>query len=400
MVFPGSEEQVPIILCGDFNSTPHSPLVNFVTSSSLDYSDLSAIVIAGYYEATKKKRAIPKPLLPLEMAIGSNCTYESTKPSGNFEKDARTHLSSGTIGDHDSSKDKSEIDQQIPTEPKTMVNSERSSESMIHSEFKEESMTEEPPLRLTRSARGRKSMGHPTRCNGVLELPGVDSLLQTNLSSGGGAMKRTRDHLSADDFKSFKSASSGTSSVDDMATEMRGKMEVEESSGATYRQDCQSQASSTTEDSLGERHHHSNSSKSFPKPLESTSSIRNNGDTVDSNKVSKKLQPKCDGVNSDEKLGVLSHPFKLCPAYPHPSQWKPSTVTTYHDAAFETVDYIFFSPMMYRLTSAGKKRLCGFHLLQRQVLPSTHTLLDLGPQPHQYLSSDHLLLKATLQFTW
>lgn len=92
---------------------------------------------------------------------------------------------------------------------------------------------------------------------------------------------------------------------------------------------------------------------------------------------------------------TITHPFSFVSAYPH-STHPPSTVTTYHQHAFETVDYIYFTPLNNSVGSMGK----GFHLLGRKVLPSAHTMLSMGPQPHQFLSSDHLLLHATFQFFW
>ncbi len=82
---------------------------------------------------------------------------------------------------------------------------------------------------------------------------------------------------------------------------------------------------------------------------------------------------------------ILTHPFNLKPVYPYCYK---STVTTFHQSAFETVDYIFFSPVT---------NSCGFRLLHRKALPSCELLLMLGPQPHNALSSDHLFLCATFQ---
>lgn len=414
---PGSEDTVPVLLCGDLNSTPHSPLINFITSSIIDYSDLSAIVIAGYFDNSKNSRTIPKPLLPPDMAIGPDCIYVAGGDQGrDLVRDDNTKQQSGVTSHsgaqvRDSAqvadRVKGQVESRQQTEPKiTVVPDEGVVQTQ--SEFKEEKFDNQPSLRVTRSARGRRApVVHSSRYNGVLDIPGVDSLLQANLNPPGMAVKRSRDQLSADDMKSSKSASSGASSVDDMLVETRSRAELDENTGTVSRQDCQSRSSSIMEESLNERQHHhdeAGSSNKYPKSLKSNAT--GSGGTADSasnnNSVvpTKNCSPKSNPAYS--KLGQLTHPFKLAAAYPHPhpSQCRPSTVTTYHEAAFETVDYIFFSPMAYRMGSSGRKQLCGFHLLQRQVLPSTHTLLDLGPQPHKYLSSDHLLLKATFQFTW
>jgi len=381
-------DPVPVLLCGDLNSTPHSPLVNFVTSANFDYSDLSAVVIAGFYDNSKKKRAIPKPLLPSDMAIGTDCMYTAGGQQGSEPgKDERTNQST----DEGTGPAK---------QPPGLSGSK--GQNGPDPEFKEAQVSGDnlqPDLsrdlqecrRATRSARGRRGTTPSSRYNGVLDLPGVNSLLQTNLSPAAVPVKRTRDHLSAEDLKSSKSTSSGASSVDDMALEVRGRTEPEESSNS--RQDCLCQSNSVAEESMGDRQLNSE----LRKPPASLVVTLNNGSTA-TPKATQNGHPK-KNVTNDSSTGCLTHPFKLVPAYPHPSQCRPSTVTTYHQVAFETVDYIFFTPMTYRQSSSGKKHLCGFHLIQRQVLPSTHTLLDLGPQPHRYLCSDHLLLKTTFQFT-
>lgn len=120
---------------------------------------------------------------------------------------------------------------------------------------------------------------------------------------------------------------------------------------------------------------------------------------------------------------VLSHHFTFTSAYPHPSTGNPpSSVTTYHMAAFETVDYIHYTPSASPSPSTtathtgwaarggrgkpvspagsggdGAHSRGGFRLLGRRALPSTHTLLGLGPQPHHLLPSDHLWLLASFQ---
>lgn len=127
---------------------------------------------------------------------------------------------------------------------------------------------------------------------------------------------------------------------------------------------------------------------------------------------------------------VLSHPFSFTSAYPHPSTGNPpSTVTTYHMSTFETVDYIHYTPaasptpptasplppshtgpaapggrnkqVMIPSSPSGSGGVPqgrgGFRLLSRRALPSTHTLLGLGPQPHHLLPSDHLWLLASFQ---
>lgn len=124
------------------------------------------------------------------------------------------------------------------------------------------------------------------------------------------------------------------------------------------------------------------------------------------------------GPSSEAPSPILSHPFSFTSAYPRPSTGNPpSTVTTYHMSAFETVDYIYYTPAASPTppthTAPGSRnktpsssggsgdvpqgQVQGFRLLSRRALPSTHTLLGLGSQPHHLLPSDHLWLLASFQ---
>ena len=86
---------------------------------------------------------------------------------------------------------------------------------------------------------------------------------------------------------------------------------------------------------------------------------------------------------------VLSHPFVFFSAYRHPSPSSPSsppsTITTYHSSAFETVDYIYFTPSISSAhtskTTPPRGGRAGFKLLGRRELASGQRLLALGPQP-------------------
>ena len=90
---------------------------------------------------------------------------------------------------------------------------------------------------------------------------------------------------------------------------------------------------------------------------------------------------------------VLTHPFKFKSCYPLPMAGSVSpSVTTYHTAAAETVDYILCS-----VKDASSGWNSGFHVVRREALPSFSTLERLGPQPNQVLSSDHLYLCTEMQ---
>ena len=74
-----AQSSLPAILCGDFNCLPHSPLVNFLLGSRLDYSNLDAWDICGYKtNQSSRYRQIPVPLLLEQFGISQNCHYETT----------------------------------------------------------------------------------------------------------------------------------------------------------------------------------------------------------------------------------------------------------------------------------------------------------------------------------
>ena len=361
---PGSEDVIPVLLCGDLNSTPHSYLINFITTSMLDYSNLSAKAIAGYFLNDERTRAIPKPLLPQEMCIGANCIYEDKGREEDKKREGVKHVTKDV--------------ECKSGQPDTICSG---SQPKGHSEFKpEEKSLDCQLLKVTQSARGRRREALKTYKE--VDISAVYS--QLNSDSTGMAVKRTQDYLSPS-----KSSSSGANSVDDQATQVQY---AEENAGQLLKVTHQRAADKSSESWLSCR-----AEENTTNPLQKVSSMKK--EDISPSLVSSKGSP-ASGCGSKDS-GRLSHPFKLMSAYPHPNPnlCMPSSVTTYHQNAFETVDYIFFSPMAYRTTSSGRQ-LTGFYLLQRLALPSTHTLLDLGPQPHKYLSSDHLLLQVSFQFSW
>ena len=76
---PG-KPHLPCVLCGDMNSLPQSPLLGFIETGRLDYSQLSGGDVSGYHNKGPHLRPIPVPLLPPEIPIGQNCCHHS--PTG------------------------------------------------------------------------------------------------------------------------------------------------------------------------------------------------------------------------------------------------------------------------------------------------------------------------------
>ncbi|XP_039981819.1 protein angel homolog 2 [Xiphias gladius] len=70
----------PVVLCGDFNSTPWSPLYRFLTTGCLDYGGLQIGMVSGQENTPRAQRLLTSPIWSHSLGINHQCQYES-KPS-------------------------------------------------------------------------------------------------------------------------------------------------------------------------------------------------------------------------------------------------------------------------------------------------------------------------------
>lgn len=72
-------EHCNIILCGDFNSVPHTPLYQLITKSKLYFQGLPAWMISGQEDLSSKTHwnNLHAPLWPDTLGITNNCQYTS-----------------------------------------------------------------------------------------------------------------------------------------------------------------------------------------------------------------------------------------------------------------------------------------------------------------------------------
>lgn len=66
----------PVLLCGDFNSTPISPLYRFLTSGRLDYKGLAIGMVSGQEQFSRAQRLLCCPLWSNDLGISSSCQYQ------------------------------------------------------------------------------------------------------------------------------------------------------------------------------------------------------------------------------------------------------------------------------------------------------------------------------------
>ncbi|XP_022062608.2 protein angel homolog 2 isoform X1 [Acanthochromis polyacanthus] len=70
----------PVVLCGDFNSTPWSPLYNFLIKGCLDYQGMQIGMVSGQENSPRGQRLLPSPIWSHRLGITHQCQYEN-KPT-------------------------------------------------------------------------------------------------------------------------------------------------------------------------------------------------------------------------------------------------------------------------------------------------------------------------------
>ena len=89
------------------------------------------------------------------------------------------------------------------------------------------------------------------------------------------------------------------------------------------------------------------------------------------------------------------HPFNFFSVYRHYFKNRRPEVTTFHDRACTTVDYMFVSPGLQRSCRRCRSRHGLLQLTGKLDLLSEDAIWDLGGLPNKFLSSDHLSLVSS-----
>ncbi|KAK2855902.1 hypothetical protein Q5P01_004637 [Channa striata] len=71
----------PVVLCGDFNSTPGSPLYNFLTTGCLEYGGLQIGMVSGQEAPARHQRLLTTPIWSRSLGINHRCQYENQIPT-------------------------------------------------------------------------------------------------------------------------------------------------------------------------------------------------------------------------------------------------------------------------------------------------------------------------------
>ncbi|KAG7460931.1 hypothetical protein MATL_G00204230 [Megalops atlanticus] len=66
----------PVILCGDFNSVPWSPLYSFIRENRLEYEGMPIGRVSGQEETPRGQRLLTVPIWPQSVGVSQQCQYE------------------------------------------------------------------------------------------------------------------------------------------------------------------------------------------------------------------------------------------------------------------------------------------------------------------------------------
>ncbi|XP_004568472.2 protein angel homolog 2 isoform X1 [Maylandia zebra] len=67
----------PVVLCGDFNSAPWSPLYSFLTTGCLQYSGMQIGMVSGQENSPRGQRLLMSPIWSPSLGITHQCQYEN-----------------------------------------------------------------------------------------------------------------------------------------------------------------------------------------------------------------------------------------------------------------------------------------------------------------------------------
>ncbi|XP_075060336.1 protein angel homolog 2 isoform X2 [Mixophyes fleayi] len=76
----------PIVLCGDFNSVPGSPLHRFIKEGALDYKGLTIGKVSGQEWYPRGQRILSIPIWPETLGINQKCVYNAPKDGDKTEE--------------------------------------------------------------------------------------------------------------------------------------------------------------------------------------------------------------------------------------------------------------------------------------------------------------------------
>ena len=310
----------PIICCGDFNSTPYSPIYNFVVRGFLDYGGMHRDNISGqnhYRSSYPRWQAFSSNIIPWDLGITASCVKRNNH--------------SETTGD--------------------LLN------------FCEERQANLQLSTSTGNCASGSEVNLPTKCDSQIQSSKDDSLECRLVVNGSTTME------------SWESPrESSLSSVQHHAGQNTASCSLH------------SVACATTTTFLKER------SVTEPQQINCLSS---KGECQEGEQTGSQSMVNTSERNLHEACTVQQHAFNFFSVYRHHFRNGQPEVTTFHDRACTTVDFMFVSPGLRQHC-----RRCWSHHGPLQMtgnleLLSEEYIWSLGGLPNRFLSSDHLALVSS-----
>lgn len=304
----------PIICCGDFNSTPHSPIYNFVVRGFLDYGEMHRDNISGqnhYRSSYPSWQAFSSNIIPWDLGITSSCVKRK-----NHSETTRDLLN-------------------------------------FH---------EEPQATSTRNCASSSEVNHPKDC---------DSQIQS----------------SKDDSSESRLVVNGSTKMESWESPWEASLSSVQHHAGQNTTSCSphSVACATTTFLKG-------GSASEPQQINSLSS---KGECQEGEQTGCQSMVNTSERNLHEACTVLQHAFNFFSVYRHHFRNGQPEVTTFHDRACTTVDFMFVSSGLRQQCHRCESHYGPLQMTGNLELLSEEHIWSLGGLPNRFLSSDHLALVSS-----
>ncbi|XP_037541137.1 protein angel homolog 2 [Nematolebias whitei] len=89
----------PVVLCGDLNSVPWSPLYRFLTTGRLEYRGMQIGMVSGQETSPRGHRPLTSPIWSPSLGISRQCQYESRPPDESSSSSPTGGISNLTVED-------------------------------------------------------------------------------------------------------------------------------------------------------------------------------------------------------------------------------------------------------------------------------------------------------------
>ncbi|XP_013400594.1 protein angel homolog 2 isoform X1 [Lingula anatina] len=389
----------PVIMCGDFNTDPFTPLYTFLTAGHLRYEGIPRHLVSETDFFTNKAVLLSRVLLPRSLGISDQCIR------------VKSFLQRCNKQGTQYSRDKGNVHSKRGLEDKDTVSS-------FNQQKEKESSGEQNEDKGASSEYGRQK----------IETCSVGQKEDKSASSETGEQKNQTCTDKQNDDKSASPESgsqenqtySGRHNEDRNTSLETGKQKNQTCSGRHNEDKNASSESGKQNNQIGTNRQNEDKNHTSPpsvqKDLTCSGRLLENKDSDEivvqslSQRESKdqdsdpRIHQQKDWNQSEKDLtsplnsltfetGQLSHTLNLRSVYDHCLGWtgRPGEreITTHHSRASATVDYIFYS------TSGSGQHFSGnLQLRDQYSLLSDEDLKQLGSLPNRFLGSDHLSLLA------